>query len=349
MEEARPPRDIRAEAVPTAPAAPARKPAEAPSRLFRLRGTIPTWLAVAMGAACVLLVFLLWTLVTAGAPEERIVGRTVLPSPSETFSTFEELWFDRALTRNVFVTIRRVVLGFALAALLGIPLGILCGCFAPLQAFFLPLTIFGRNIPLAALIPLTFSVWGIGETQKVMFIFIACVMFVVSDMAGAIRDVEERYVDTAWTLGARKRQIVTKVLVPLSMPSVFNSLRILFGLAFGYIMLAELVKLGDEAGGLGEIINLSQRRGLTEHILLVLILIPFVALGIDRLLYAAQRSLFPYRYGGYGFLHRGLSAVGHGWEALTGALRAGRRAKVVPSPEAAAEATPPERKKDGDS
>ena len=55
-----------------------------------------------------------------------------------------------------------------------------------------------------------------------------------------------------------------KVLVPLAMPSVFNSLRLLFGLAFGYIMLAEVVKFGGESGGLGDIINTSQRRGLAS-------------------------------------------------------------------------------------
>jgi NitT/TauT family transport system permease protein len=181
-----------------------------------------------------------------------------------------------------------------------------------------PLTIFGRNIPLAALIPLTFAAFGIGEAQKVMFIFIACVMFIVSDTATAIRGVDQRYVDTAWTLGAKKHQIITKVLVPLAMPSVFNSLRLLFGLAFGYIMLAELVKLGGEVGGLGDIIRQSQRRGIIEHIWLVLLIIPFIALAIDQMLLAIQKSLFPYQYGGYGMLHRALRGVGHAWEDLKG-------------------------------
>ena len=85
-----------------------------------------------------------------------------------------------------------------------------------------------------------------------MFIFIACVAFVVIDTATAIADVSDRYVDTAYTLGASRRQIVIKVLVPLAMPSIFNSLRLLFGLAFGYIMLAEVIKTAGGEGGLGE-------------------------------------------------------------------------------------------------
>ena len=302
-------------------------------RLFALRGSIPTWLHVLLGLACVAFILALWAIVTAGEAESRIVGPTVLPSPGETLSSFKELWFDRALTRNLVVTLRRVLMGFVLACAVGIPLGVLAGCYAFAQALLLPLTIFGRNIPLAALIPLTFAAFGIGESQKVMFIFIACVMFIVSDTATAIRDVEQRYVDTAWTLGAKKGQIIRKVLVPLAMPAVFNSLRLLFGLAFGYIMLAELVKLGGEIGGLGDIIRQSQRRGLLEHIYLVLLIIPFVALGIDRLLLAIQKSLFPSVYGGSGFLHRVLRSVRHRFEDLKGVFFRSDAATEPPAPD----------------
>ena len=83
---------------------------------------------------------------------------------------------------------------------------------------------------------------------------------------------------------------------------MFNSLRLIFGLAFGYIMLAEVVKFGGETGGLGDLINISQRRGPREHVLLILLIIPVVALFIDRLFFTVQAELFPYRYGGMGIL-----------------------------------------------
>ena len=145
--------------------------------------------------------------------------------------------------------------GFGLAALVGIPLGVLAGCFRGVGAFFAPLLIVGRNVPVAALIPLTFSLFGIDEFQKVMFIFIACVAFVMSDSARAVNDISDRYIDTAYTLGAGRRQVILKVLFPLALPGIFNSLRMLFGLAFGYIMLAEVVEVGGSAG-LGGIIYL---------------------------------------------------------------------------------------------
>ncbi len=284
------------------------------SGFFRLRREVGWWQGLLFALGCLLTVLGVWWLATHGEPEQRLLSPTVLPSPHETFATFPELWFDRALTRNTLASLRRVALGFGLATTVGVPLGILCGCFPFVRAFFAPVSIFGRNIPVAALIPLTFSLFGIGELQKIMFIFIACVAFILSDSARAIAEVHDRYIDTAFTLGAARRQVILKVLVPLALPSIFNSLRLLFGLAFGYIMLAELVKFGGESGGLGDIIITSQRRGPKEHILLVLIIIPVVALAIDRGLFWIQRELFPHRYGGSGILNRAVHVLLVGWE-----------------------------------
>jgi len=283
---------------------------------FALRREIPRWLAVLCGLLCIALCAGGWWLLTRGIREERFFSPSILPSPEETFGDLHSLWFDRALTRNTYASLRRVALGFGLAALVGVPLGMLCGCFRWVNAFFAPLTIMGRNIPIAAVIPLTFSFFGIGEFQKIMFIFIACVAFIVMDSATAVGDVSSKYLDTAYTLGANRRQIILKVLVPLALPSIFNSLRLLFGLAFGYIMLAELIKFGGESGGLGDIITTSQRRGYQTHILLVLMIIPLVALAIDRFLFWVQRELFPYKYQSSGILHWCVRAVLRAWEDL---------------------------------
>ncbi|HEX3447683.1 MAG TPA: ABC transporter permease [Isosphaeraceae bacterium] len=284
---------------------------------FALRRGLPAWQAAFMGLVGVFVCLALWWFLTNGPTEERIIPPSKgLSSPAETFASFHSLWFDRALTRNLLTTLKRLALGFGLAALVGVPLGVFCGCFPRVQAFFLPVTLFGRNIPVAALIPLTFSLFGIGELQKIMFIFIACVAFIVWDTTRAIEEVGSQYIDTAFTLGAGTWQTIGKVLLPLALPSVFNSLRLIFGLAFGYIMLAEVIKFGGETGGLGDLINISQRRGPREHVFLILLIIPVVALLIDRLFFVIQAELFPYRYGGMGILNRLIRAVLHAWEDL---------------------------------
>ena len=284
-------------------------------RFFALRREIPIWQSLLFATMFIASVALLWFVVTRGAGEERIISPYALPSPEETFDYFyPEMWVGQELTRNIFASLRRVGLGFLLAAAVGVPLGIVCGCFHWFNAFLLPMTLFGRNIPIVALVPLMFTFFGATELQKVMFIFVATVAFVIIDTATAIRDVDMRYIDTAYTLGSSRRQVVFKVLVPLAMPSVFNSLRLLFGLAFGYIMLAEAIKFGNEAGGLGNIILTSQRRNLKEPIYLILLIIPLVALAIDRMLYWVQRQLFPHQYDSDGVLHSLVRVVSHALE-----------------------------------
>ena len=282
-----------------------------------LRRPVPTWQAVLLGLSCVLLVLSGWWFITLGETgEERLVGPSTLPSPKETFDAFSDLYFDFELNRNIAVTLRRVTFGFLAALGVGVPLGIVAGCFPRFGAFLAPIIMFGRNIPLAAVLPLLIFIVPGGEERKVAFIFIACVAFVISDTERAIREVAQRYVDTAYTLGASRWQTISKVLVPLAMPSVFGSARLLFSLAFGYIMLAESIKYADDVGGLGYQIQIFQRRGLREHIYLIILIIPLVALLVDQFLYWMQRSLFPYQYGGMGLLNQGVRGMLHTWDDI---------------------------------
>ena len=261
--------------------------------LFALRLAPPRLTRSLIGVGAMAVIVILWWLATSGlGSEDRLISPIILPSPMEVVRSFPSLLRDRALMQSIAATLKRVLLGFGLAAIVGVPLGIIAGSWRVMEAAAAPLALFGRNLPVAALIPLTILWFGIDETQKVMFIFIACVPFVYADAVAAIANVPDRYVESAQTLGATPLQIVTKVLVALALPDIYNSLRHLFGLAFGYIMLAELI---NAQHGLGYLLMSSQRRGLSEHIILILIIIGLLAYGIDRALFWFQRGLFPHR------------------------------------------------------
>jgi ABC-type nitrate/sulfonate/bicarbonate transport system permease component len=277
---------------PAQPARPgARLPRAGAQPLLALRIAPSRMVRRIAGAAAVGFIVLLWWLATLGAVENRFISPVIMPSPAEVVHRFPALLNERGLLQSIAATMRRVLIGFGLAAFVGIPLGIIAGSWRLFEAAAAPVALFGRNLP-AALIPLTVLWFGIDEPQKVMFIFIACVPFLYSDVVTAIASVPDRYVETAQTLGGSPLQIVWKVLIPLALPDIYSSMRHLFGLAFGYIMLAELI---NAQRGLGSLIMTSQRRGMSEDVILILIIIGLLAYGIDRLLFFFQRGLFPYR------------------------------------------------------
>jgi len=261
--------------------------------LFKLREEPTLAWRIGAGAATIFLILFVWWFLTRGSEaESRIISPVILPSLGETIEKIKPLWFDAELSRNLVASLKRLLFGFGLAVAVGVPLGVVCGAWPRIHSFFMPISIFGRNVPVSALVPLTLVWFSTGELQKVIFIFIACVMFIVYDSAHAVASVHERYVQTALTLGASRAQTFFKVLIPLALPDIYASLRLLFGLAFGYIILAEQI---DTPYGAGHLIDISRRRGPNEYIYLILLAITLSAYTIDRILLAIQRWLFPHK------------------------------------------------------
>jgi NitT/TauT family transport system permease protein len=260
---------------------------------LRIRESIPAWMAWALGVVPIAVLLLGWFAVTAGRiPEERLISPTILPSPVEVVRSLPSLWFDRALTRNLAVSFSRVLGGFLAALAVAFPLGILMGAFSKVKAAFTPLTVFGAYLPIPALVPLTLSLFGTGELQKVAFLGLAFGIYLVPLFVAAVDAVDDTYLKTAYTLGATRWQAASKVLLPIAWPDVYQAMRLGFGIGWSYILLAEMVDVGH---GLGGIIITSQRRGPREHIYLVLLIIVAVAFLTDKVWVALGRRLFQYR------------------------------------------------------
>lgn len=272
-------------------------PVEKPAgrRFLQIREEIPAWQAWALGAIPIVLLFLVWVAMTTGEAEQRMISPTILPSPGEVVGSFPSLWFERALTRQVMVSLGRVVMGFALGVALAFPLGLLMGSFTKIGAMFNPLAVFGGYLPIPALVPLTLSLLGTGELQKVGFLALAFLVYLLPMIVGAVEKVDDVYLKTAFTLGASRLQIVTKVLLGISWADIYQSLRLGFGVGWSYILLAEII---DSERGIGGIIIMAQRRGPREHIYLVLLVIVALAFLTDKLWAALGRYLFPYRQEG---------------------------------------------------
>lgn len=269
--------------------------APASRRFLLIREELPGWQSWLLGILPILLLLLVWVGMTTGEAEQRMISPTILPSPFEVLGSFPSLWFERALTRNVLVSLSRVVAGFAVGVALAFPLGLLMGSFTKIGAMFNPLAVFGAYLPIPALVPLTLSLLGTGEKQKIGFLALAFLVYLLPLIVGAVEKVDDVYLKTAYTLGASRAQVVSKVLLGISWADIFQSLRLGFGVGWSYILLVEMI---DIEKGLGGIIIMSQRRGPREHIYLVLIIIVALAFLTDKIWAALGRYLFPYRQEG---------------------------------------------------
>ncbi len=130
--------------------------------LFELRVVPGAFTRRLLGVGAVAVVLGLWFLVTRGAtPEQRIVSPVILPSPLEVAKSFDALWTERALLASIVATLRRVLIGFGLAIVVGVPIGIIAGAWRVVESAVMPVALFARHIPVAALIQLTILWFGI--------------------------------------------------------------------------------------------------------------------------------------------------------------------------------------------
>jgi NitT/TauT family transport system permease protein len=259
---------------------------------LRIREPIGLPSKIVLGVIPVALFLFLWWFLTNGEAEERIISPVILPSPVEVVLSFHSLWFEAELSRSVLASAVRVVGGFVAALVIAFPLGVLMGSFSKVKAMFDPIMVFGAYLPIPALVPLTMSLFGIGEMQKIMFLAVAFLVFLLPMFVQVFGDVDEVYLQTARTLGAGKWQLVRRVLLGISMPDLYDAMRMGFGIGWTYIILAEIVAADR---GLGHIIIIAQRRGPREHIYLVLVVIVLLAYVTDKIWMWLGRLLFPYR------------------------------------------------------
>ena len=241
--------------------------------------------------------FLAWWLwaTASPTPEFRRVSPTILPSPQEVINSLPSLWYDSALMRNILLSFTRVICGFALAALIAVPLGIAMGSFGKIGATFGLFSALLSYIPIPAIVPLTMAWWKTGEEQKVGFLALGTFAYLLPLVVRHVNAVDHRYLLSAYAQGASAWQVVRRVLVPIAMPDIANAMRMCLGIGWAYIVLAEVIKTGEGLGGVGNLIMVFQRRGHMEEVYLTVAAIMLVGALLDRSCARFTAWLFPYR------------------------------------------------------
>ncbi len=232
-------------------------------------------------------ILLFWCLLSYGG----FVRSDFLPTPVEVVRAGIDGVEDGSLAVNTAASVGEIMSGFILASILAVPLGILMGSFKIAEAAIEPVTNFIRYLPVSALIPLLILWVGIGIEEKVTVIFIGTLFQQLILVADVSRNVPSDLLDVSYTLGANRRTVVTRVLIPATLPGVVDTLRVTLGWAWTYLVIAEFVAANK---GLGYFILNSERGLFTDRIFLGIAVIGLLGLITDQFFKLLRDWLLPW-------------------------------------------------------
>jgi len=225
-----------------------------------------------------------WSLAGWLVEATRPFNPLFLPAPWVVIGALVDLARKGQLGLHVLATLERVAVGFSLGALAALVLGLLAGQLRTIRNIVEPVVELLRPIPPLAVLPL-FIVWvGIGEASKVGFIAYAVFFPMFVTTVHGVAQIDTRLLRAAESLGARPRQLFTRVILPAALPDVLTGLRLGVALSFFVIVISEFV--GAESG-LGYLINDGRNFFLVPQMLgaaLLLGLLGYAGNGLVRLL-----------------------------------------------------------------
>ncbi|NBU89280.1 MAG: ABC transporter permease [Betaproteobacteria bacterium] len=242
---------------------------------------------VALGITFFVVFVAVWAVATLGG----FVSKTFLADPLTMVKSGVTLITQMGFAADIGMTVWRVLGGFLIATALALPLGVAMGAYKPVEAFFEPFVSFARYLPASAFIPLLILWVGIGEAQKLSVIFIGSFFQLVLMIAVIVGNTRRDLVEAAYTLGVSDRSLIRRVLIPGAAPEIAETLRMVLGWAWTYVIVAELI---GASSGIGHMITDSQALLATDQIIFGIIVIGLIGLGSDLLFKVLNRRLFPW-------------------------------------------------------
>lgn len=228
------------------------------------------------------LFLLLWEI----APRVGLVDAAFLPSLSTVLQTGWILIENGQLLTHLQASLTRSLVGFAVAVLFAIPLGLLIGWYQSFADILNPLLEMLRNTAALALLPVFILLLGIGEASKIALIIYACSWPILLNTISGVRNVDPLLIKSARTMGLTPLNMFRKVILPAAVPSIFVGVR-LAG-AFSVLVLVAAEMVGAKAG-LGYLIIYSQYNFQIPEMFLGIISITAVGLSFNAFLLALER------------------------------------------------------------
>lgn len=234
-----------------------------------------------------LLIIVIWCIITYGG----LVTELFVPSPTSVINKIIESASDGSLWANCWISTKRVMIGWALAAVIALPCGMVMARSSVFNAVIRPIMEFARYLPVVALVPLTILYVGIDESQKYLIIFLGTFFQLVLMIQDTVSGIDINQINAALTLGADRWQLYKNVIFMAALPGVLDDFRMTIGWAWTYLVVAEMVAASS---GLGYIILKSQRFMGTDVIFMGLIFIGLIGLVTDFAMRLLTRMIVPW-------------------------------------------------------
>jgi NitT/TauT family transport system permease protein len=257
------------------------------TELLKFRGKSSAAADLVLGGAMAAGLILLWEVTS----RLGLVAPQFLPAPSAVLSAMWTMTVKQSLLWHAAISTLRVLLAFAIAAIMAVPIGILMSSYRIVGAALEPTIDFIRYLPVPALVPLSIIWFGVGETTKIFLLWLGTFFQLVLLVADDMRRVPHEYVEVAFTLGAKPRNVLTDVALRAMGPTLVDNLRITLGWCWTYLVLAEIVAADS---GLGFVIWSARRYVKTPEVMAGVVVIGIIGLVTDQLLRMLHRRMFKY-------------------------------------------------------
>ena len=218
-------------------------------------------------------------------------------SPMQIAQTLWELAVSGELLKDALASLQRSLSGFAIGGVIGVGLGLACSVIRPLQSFFDPLVSMAYPVPKVALLPVVITWLGFGDASKIAIISLAVFFPTFINAMYGSRGVNPRWIWSARNMGASRTQLFWRVIVPSSLPHVFNGLR--SGLALSYVVLFAAEMVGAK-NGLGNLIMKAEESMRFDLMYAAILTIGLIGFASDRTLLALRRRLLAGKFPGEG-------------------------------------------------
>ena len=258
-----------------------------PSVFWSIRQGFPQWLSILLSATAIAVPLIIWAIISYAGLTTPIF----LPTPTAVIQAGIRLFAEDNLVVDILASSSRVAAGFIVAAVVGVPIGVLMGTFRSMESLFSPIVGTVRYMPVVAFVPLIIIWVGLGEAAKTLIIFLGVVLYNALMVADAVKFIPDEMLNVAYTLGSNRREVLFRVIVPAVFPSILDTLRVNISGAWNYLVIAELIASQD---GLGYTIVQSQRFLQTDKVLFCIGIIGFIGLLIDYGLNLLSRVLTPW-------------------------------------------------------